>query len=354
MREIPQLKSIAERLREGNKPDLFTPRELLAWFGYSRRTWLQTRIIDLALSATGLRTEPGYEGVNIDDPISIVLAKTDGQPISSPAGELGEAEITEPSPTPTAVGSSVVPADPVHRVGRFMARTTLVKVARDQVIEIAITQMLMHDYSQLPVMQGERQVEGMVSWQSIGQRRALGASPQFVRDCIEPHYEVSANDSIFDAIRVIQQHECVLVRSSDNRIVGILTATDISGSFEQLSSPFLLLSYIENHLRAVIHPKFCVDDLQTAKDPSDVDRQINDVSDMTFGEYIRLLENPANWEKLGISIERGLFVAQLNEIREIRNDVMHFNPEGIEDKDMETLRRFNSFLASIVRFLPHS
>jgi hypothetical protein len=174
----------------------------------------------------------------------------------------------------------------------------------------------------------------------------------YVRDCLDPYYEVKADDSIFDAIRVIQEHECVLVKNSENRIVGILTATDISGSFEQLSRPFLLLGYIENHLRALIHPKFTPAELQTAKDPADKDRQINDVSDMTFGEYIRLLENPSNWAKLGIGVERSLVVNQLNEVREIRNDVMHFNPEGIEDKDMETLRQFNSFLQSIVSILP--
>ena len=144
----------------------------------------------------------------------------------------------------------------------------------------------------------------------------------------------------------------MLVRNNETRIIGILTATDISASFEQLSRPFLLLSYIENHVRALIHPRFTIAELQSAKDPSDAEREISDVSDMTFGEYIRLLEKPDNWRKLKIGIERGLFVGQLNDVRDIRNDVMHFNPEGIEDKDIDTLRRFNAFLQSMVATLP--
>jgi hypothetical protein len=104
----------------------------------------------------------------------------------------------------------------------------------------------------------------------------------------------------------------------------------------------------------LIQPRFSVGDLQLAKDPADSSRQLAEVSDMNFGEYIRLLENPANWEKLGIAIERGLFVSQLNEVREIRNDVMHFNPEGIEDDELDKLRKFNSFIQSLVSILPRT
>ncbi len=356
--DIPQqLTQAAERLRAGDQPVFTTPRELLGWFGNYRRTWRQVRKVNVALKSCGLFTFPDFEGSGFDDPITLKLESARDAEREQPVAADQTPTTTTADPgiasAPAAISDSLsrTPADPVHRVARFLPTSTLVAVARDESIDVAITHMLMHDFSQLPVMQGDRNVAGMITWHSIGQRRAMGNTPQFVRDCLEPHYEVKADDSIFDAIRVIQEHECVLVRSTENRIVGILTAADISGSFEQLSRPFLLLSYIENHLRALIHPKFTVADLQSAKDPSDAERQINDVSDMTFGEYIRLLENPANWAKLGIGIERSLFVSQLNEVREIRNDVMHFNPEGIEDKDMETLRKFNSFLQSMVSVL---
>jgi hypothetical protein len=158
--------------------------------------------------------------------------------------------------------------------------------------------MLLHEYSQLPVMQGDRKVDGMISWASIGKRQTFGKPANSVSDCMETHYEVKATDSIFDAIQVIRVRECVLVRSPDNRIVGILTATDVSESFEQVSRPFLFLSYIENHLRALIKPRFSVEELRAAKDPSDTERKVNSVSDMTFGEYIRLLEAPGKWEKI--------------------------------------------------------
>jgi len=356
----PQLSEAVRGLTDGTKGVVsLSPRELLGWFGRYRRTWRQIQEVNSALRSCGVYAEPDFEGAGYDDQIELRLRTKPGEtPIA--ATNVGES----PSPPETPERSSEPPsaasinlsrqqsADPVHRVSRFLPPARLISVARDQSIKVATTLMLLHDYSQLPVMQGERGVVGMISWQSIGRCRAFGANPLYVRDCLTPHYEVKADDSIFEAIRFIQEFACVLVRSADNRIVGILTATDISGWFEQLSRPFLFLSYVENHLRALIQPRFSVGDLQLAKDPADSSRQITDVSDMNFGEYIPLLESPGNWEKLGIAIERALFVSQLNEVREIRNGVMHFNPEGIEDDELDKLRKFNSFIQSLVSILP--
>src|SRR5215470_9962753 len=63
-----------------------------------------------------------------------------------------------------------------------------------------------------------------------------------------------------------------------------------------------------------------------AGDPADPDRGIEDVSDLTFGEYIRLLENPKRWEKLTVKIDRKTFVEELKRVGRIRNDIMHFDP----------------------------
>ncbi len=37
--------------------------------------------------------------------------------------------------------------------------------------------MLMHDYSQSPVMSGKREVKGVISWNSIGRSLGLHAIP---------------------------------------------------------------------------------------------------------------------------------------------------------------------------------
>jgi predicted transcriptional regulator len=343
----PQLAEISKQIEDGQRDSTTaTPREILAWFSYYRRTWRQARLVRAAFDELRLITAPDFDGAGFDELVYISRATVKSETTTT----------TTPAPSASTIvsaadGKQDSAVDPVHRVSRFLPSTSLVSVTRDERLAVAVTKMMMHDYSQLPVMQGDRKVDGVISWKTIGSRLALGVKVDFVRDCVEPQTEVNSDDSIFDAIRMIQAHDCVLVRAGDQRIVGIVTATDISNSFEQVSRPFLLLSYIENHLRMLIRSRFDTSALQAAKDPADINRTISDVSDMTFGEYIRLLEVPENWQRLGIGIERTIFVQQLNEVREIRNDVMHFNPEGIEEKDLESLRRYNTFLESIVELV---
>ena len=70
---------------------------------------------------------------------------------------------------------------------------------------------------------------------------------------------------------------------------------------------------------------------------------------MGFGEYVRLLENPAHWTKLKLPLDRVVFTDTLKQVRVIRNDVMHFDPDGIPKEDLETLRDFVRFLRTLQR-----
>jgi hypothetical protein len=99
----------------------------------------------------------------------------------------------------------------------------------------------------------------------------------------------------------------------------------LSSQFQLLTEPFLLIGEIENHLRRLIANSFSVEDLQSVRDEADDKRTVNKVADLNIGEYMRLLENPASWSKLNLKLDRRLFCEQLDEVRRIRNDVMHFN-----------------------------
>jgi hypothetical protein len=121
----------------------------------------------------------------------------------------------------------------------------------------------------------------------------------------------------------------------------------LSLQFQQLSEPFLLLSEIENYIRLLISRSFGSADLRAAKEPSDLARDIESVSDLTFGEYIRLIENDKGWAKLNVPIDRKVFCDGLERVRAIRNNVMHFDPDGVEPKDLEALRDFARFLQSL-------
>jgi hypothetical protein len=144
---------------------------------------------------------------------------------------------------------------------------------------------------------------------------------------------------------VITERAVVLVRQrSDRKIIGLVTTSDLSLEFRTLAEPFLLLGEIENHLRRLVDGKFSLEAIEAAKNPGDPERQIEDVSDLTFGEYIRLLQNEENWKALGYDLDRKSICAQLEKVRKIRNDVMHFSPDGVSEDDLNLLRDMVKFL----------
>jgi hypothetical protein len=168
---------------------------------------------------------------------------------------------------------------------------------------------------------------------------------------MEAANEIRSDASLFEAIQQIVEHECVLVRDTTRKLTGIVTTADLSRQFAQLGEPFLLLGQIENHVRNLIANKFSKAELGAVRDPADSDREIEDVSDLTFGEYIRLLENPKRWETFAIQIDRKTFTDELKRVGEIRNDVMHFHPDGVGPEDLATLRKFARFLGDLEKKL---
>jgi len=155
---------------------------------------------------------------------------------------------------------------------------------------------------------------------------------------------VRRSDSFYGAVQEVVAHDVVLVRSDDRRICGILTAADISAHFRTLAEPFLLLGEIERALRRIITSRFDLPALCAIKDPGDTKRQITSVDDLSFGEYVRLLEDPARWSRLKTPFDRGVVIERLKNVNLLRNEVMHFDPDDTAEEDVETLRKVAEFL----------
>lgn len=347
MSNSDRLSQIAQELQEGKIAPSVTVREFLSWFGAQRRgVWIVSNIRQ-NLNHVGLRTEPDFESAYIDSDIGFRLMREppiEGQfsqttwPATITAD--GMASPIEPLKPPVAY------ADPTYRISKLSAANNLpICVAPDDTLREAVTLMLAKDFSQLPVMTSEREVKGVISWTSIATRLSLGKSGRHARELMDvPPQEIRADASIFQAIPIIAQFQYVLVRAADNRITGIVTTSDLNQQFQQQAEPFLLLGEIENHIRRIIGDRFSPDELTSARDPGDSERKVDRISDLTYGEYIRLLENPDRWAKVNLSIDRSTFCRELDLVRSIRNDVMHFDPDGIPPKDLDRLRDFTKFL----------
>jgi CBS domain-containing protein len=341
------------QLDAGETPQV-TVRTILSWYGAKRRSGGTVLLIRKDLDKLSLETVPDFASPHIDTAVTIRRKPAQLGPIGSQT-PVAAADTVAPT-THDAVESAdstdsvavVKQPEPAHQISRLRsANTPPVWVKPDTTVKEAITIMLARDFSQLPVMQSERDPRGIFSWKSLGSRLALGQRCIYVRECMDDHTELGPTASLYDAIPLIVKHECVLIRDTTKKIGGIVTPADLSVQFRELAEPFLLLGAIETHLRGWIALRFTIDDMRAARDPEDTEREINDVSDLTFGEYVRLLENPEKWEKLQLSIDRKTFVERLSQIRTIRNDVMHFDPDPLDPLDLEALRQFSQFLGPV-------
>jgi CBS domain-containing protein len=349
-----QLTEIAEQVTQGSERKE-TVRTLLSWFGAARRSYRNVRQIRKALSRTKLKTDPDFEEAWIDASVAFVIKPTpfskapakEGTtpPLYDTAGTQGINEKPVPNKSAEDVNNRV-------KIGMLAAANRPpLSVSPDTRVDEAITLMLQNDYSQLPVTTSPRDVKGIFSWKSLGSRLALGKQCEKVSEYMESATETTLDASLFEAIQQIVAHECVLVRDGSRMLTGIVTTADLSHQFAQLGEPFLLLGQIENHVRNLMADKYSANELAAARNPADADRSIVDVSDLTMGEYIRFLENPERWKKLAIKIDRKTFVEELKRIGRIRNDIMHFDPDGPSPEDLTTLRKFSHFLNDLEKKL---
>lgn len=342
---IRELADIREEVDAGKEPTA-SVRELLRWFDARRRRSGVVERVETELEAAGLRTDPDFTTVWIDAPVTFRKLEQAAKPAKLKPKKAGEdaGAVVEP------VEEEELPE--VAYLVRMLdaANRDVVFVNPEDVIATAITLMMAHDFSQLAVMTGPRDLKGTISWKSIGSRLSQRNELKTVADAMDKASEVLDTDSLFDATRAIIEREYVFVRSSvDKKITGIVTATDVSEQFQLLSEPFLLLGRIENQIRRIIQNTFDVETLRAACNDADPDRKakVSKVSDLTFGEYQRILENEENWKKLKFVACRKTFSAELDKVRQLRNEIMHFHPDVIEDGDFEQLRRFSRLLSQL-------
>ena len=380
-----EIDRLSTRLKEGRRINRITVRDLLRMFKAERRGLNKVHDIRTALESLNLVTEPDFESVWIDGKIRIRLKddsnlvadaipagtesvdeeELDEEQASSPEEQedadsphLGSAE--EPQPAILAASEGVVetvlsePPDPTFRIGSLpAANKPLTTVGQDDSLKKAVTKMLQCDFSQLPIMHGEREVKGMISWKSIASRYAIGGECCKVQNCREDAQVVDGNGRLFDAIPTIVKHGYVLVRDpQDRRITGIVTASDLSLQFQQLAEPFLLLREVELHIRQLLQEKVLPEDLDWLGSADTTAPKPKSISDLSFGGYIRLLQRPQVWVRLLLNIDQASLTAQLEDVRQIRNDVMHFDPDPMTAKQLDVLKNASKFMQQLYELLP--
>jgi predicted transcriptional regulator len=359
-------------------------RRLLELVDAERRGWAITRRIASTLEQYGLRTDPDFQDAWIDGLVAIRLIaggetentgggtgdnESETQLETGPNGALADhiedgpgAEQTLPAVeiAPVAevlsvpmgdVGLVEVPVssspDPIIRISSIpSANRGVMSVLLTDDIEKATTLMSFEGYSQLAIMQGAREVRGMITWESIARRSMLAPEPETVADCRTDAHVIDSDAGLFDALPTIERYGYVLVRSKERTITGIITASDFAVELGEHSYAFMCLKTIEMLIRKKLHPCLGAADLLDLEEHSKA-RKESDPAQLTFGENVRLLERDAIWARLRVNIDKTEFVKRLLETRDIRNDIMHFSPDPLGQKQKRSLKQMEDFLRQV-------
>jgi hypothetical protein len=203
----------------------------------------------------------------------------------------------------------------------------------------------------IPVVHGQRDARGVVSWKSIAIHLALSESASVddqVTKVMTEAKVVERDERVLDVTPHILKHGCVLLVDEKKVLIEIVTRTDLGAGFEKRAQPFFLLDEIEQRLRELIERgEFTASEMSNLADDLGGERGVESVYDLTFGEYHRLLSTEENWKRIGVKLQSKVFLRELDAVRKVRNSTMHFDPEGLSDGEKQTLQDFYRLLCEL-------
>lgn len=336
--------STAKKAAESASPHRLTVRELISIWGARGRSFEVNERVDADLGNNGMTTRPDFRAVTLDDTVAIVLTtQVSGDEGPAPGAEDVSAGPVVSAPVGVAENDDESAWDHGLTIGNLPSASRKVcSVTPDATFEEAITLMLTNDYSQLAVMTGPRDLKGAVSWKSIARARNANPAAKLSAAIIKPS-EVLYTADLIGLLPVIQSYEFVFVRGTDRSVTGIVTLADVVEVYGQMASPFFMIGRIDQSLRRIIEATFPIRTITPLCDP-DGSRCLSTCDQLTIGDYQRILESPDCWAKLGWSLHRKTFCARLEEIAQVRNNLMHFNSDPLPDDTVSMLQNFINLL----------
>lgn len=238
-------------------------------------------------------------------------------------------------------------------------RKTPITVRRDAPVIDALDLMMAYRVGQLPVVDDQKRLVGIISQQSLlGDYFLTGGKISLldlaVSDCMEPAQTLPINDDLLHAVdRLRQRGTYAIVVTREEQPAGILTGKDMSVFFRSLFEGMLLIERMEKHLQATISAAFPDEDalnraliatFGAAK--GQPDKPARGGRYLSFSDLLRVIDDADNWPLFQpIFGHKPFFEALMDRARVVRNQVAHFqgHPGVIE---LDVLRR-------AVRWLDH-
>ncbi|TDC96967.1 CBS domain-containing protein [Actinomadura sp. 7K507] len=319
------LEETAKRCRSSDRVEIGV-RELLGHWGRAARSDAVVEEITAGLASHGLTTVPDLADAGRTVEIALVPETAEPRQQSEPV-------VDDEAPVRVSLRVRELPS----------ATGGVTSVSIGDTLSQAETTMLSDDFSQLAVLE-EGRLRGAVTWVSIHLAKARGERD--VRSALDPLPEVlKCDDDLLKQAPRIWGSGFAFVENEERDPVGIVTLADLAEQFVGLANPFVLLSEIEQRLRRLVR-KICT--VEEMRGKARYPRRTHGADDLMFGDYKNIFEDEALFGRCGwTDIDRIVFVGKLDRVRIIRNEVMHFSPEGVRDEHTRALNAFIKFIKGL-------
>ncbi len=205
----------------------------------------------------------------------------------------------------------------------------------------ALQVMRERDYSQLPVMHGNR-VVGSFTWRCFAYGVHVvppaGTDPLAtpVEDWLEDLQYVRPREELSAVLPVLAADGAVLVGDED-QLVAVVTLADVSDFLWATTEPFVLLRDVELAIRDLLRSACptaedldrCIRD-SGARFPAGAAGRVVGPDDLTFGGLLHLLRHEDAYGRYFASAfgsNPALTLGQLQPLKEFRNRTFHFSDE---------------------------
>lgn len=309
-------------------PRSMTIRELLNYWSFRRRTARIVEEVTDDLAELGLLAVPSIAEGWIDGQVEIVpmpgQSEEASQSSTVPSAAVDAAEASAEAVMKGSVSYSVSTMD--------TARCEVMSARPEDPLSVTVTKMALRDYSQVAVVDARGRLIGSATWESIALAWMSG-EPSLVRDAMRSAPSASPEDELLRQAEVIYQHGFVFVRDPGGVVQGIITSADLSRRFGDDHRPIVLLDEIERRLGNRITSRCSVDEMKAAG----VGIKNHGA---TFGNYVTALGKKPLWDKLEWSgLGQGEFREQMERVRLVRNQLMHFSPDPITAAEVDLLEK---------------
>lgn len=250
-----------------------------------------------------------------------------------------------------------------YSVEQLIENQSLQTVREEELVTSAIEIMIEHDFSQLPVVNHDGQLIGLVTYQSIMQAARsfdLKLTELHVRDAWVKVKPFDIDSSLFDLLDEIQDKNAVVIADPGGVPIGIVTSYDTAEFLRSQTEDLIRVENIEDTIKSLIpiaytksgdeidHDKLgsVIERLNEAKSGRTPNQQHKEFDELTLSDYIQLLTMKSTWGfyEPVLQIKREALIELLNKIRKIRNDLAHFRTE-IEPPRRAELRYFADWIS---------